>query len=1350
MVVGAPLQLHLAPPPRGAHSAEPMFTNLHTHTEYSLLDGLSRIPQLMERAKSLGQEALAITDHGAMYGVIEFYKEAEKRGIKPIIGVEAYVAPGNRQSRDPREKSAYYHLGLLARNEQGFKNLMALTTLANLEGYYYKPRMDKEILAKYGKGLIALTGCPSGELFKALQDGRDADAKAVAGFYRDVFDDVLVEIQDHTDAKGELRGMLDLVNPRLIEFAKTTGLPLVGTNDSHYTYPEDAQIHEILLCIGTNATINDPKRFRLEGDSYYLMGEEEMRRIPLFQEHPEAIDNTQRVVDACDLKLDFGRVQLPDPELPPGMSPQEYLTQVCYEGLKRRYGAEAAGQWPVIPNPNAPTPGAPNEVRERLEYELHVVEVTGFAAYILIVAEIARAAESLGIPMGVRGSAAASILLYTLGVTEIDPIATRLVFERFLNVERREMPDVDMDFADDRREEMIRWAAQRYGHDRVAQIITFGTMGAKAAIRDVGRALGMTFAETDRVARLVPTALHMTIDRALAENVEFKQTYDADAQVRRLVDSAKKLEGVARHAGTHAAGVLISREPLIDVVPLQKAARGDDNALPVTQFEMNTVGEVGLLKMDFLGLSNLTILGKAVDLIKQTKGITLDLKSLPDGDAKTYELLGKGETFAVFQLESPPMRRAIRDLKPASIAELSAMVALYRPGPMQHIPRFCDSKHGRVQVTYPHPALANILDETYGVIVYQDQVLFILRQFAGYTMGEADKVRKAMGKKIAEMMAEQRVKFVKGAKHEGYTEEEANAVFDLIEPFAGYAFNKAHSVCYGTIAYQTAYLKANYAAEYMTAVLALADSHPAGFAERVGAAVAECAKLGIGVLRPDVNHSEVSFSIEEGPGAGGQGPEGGPGSPPLLDLRPPTPNPSQAIRFGLATVKNVGEGAVEGIVAARKEGGRFTSLEDFCRRATLKNFNKRMLESLIKAGALDSFGYNRTTLVANLDRVASLITREQRLKDTGQATMFDLFGDEVPVPLPALELDMLPDAQGETLAWEKELLGVYVSDHPFKRAHPALAGRITAVISEITPEMAGREVTIAGMVNTVRTLLTKAGKTFAAATVEDLSGSIEVTCWPDTYERTREYWQQGKILLLTVRIKQRDERLDVTINDAGIWDEVSGSVKGGLSAPPPPPLALPASGAVNGTRPGVETGWSDAWSDGDTGPSDADLAELEALAPSGPAFTAPDLNPQPPPLRGEGEPVGASANSHAGPNGAGASAAPDSQAAPPKKRNPYARPEPTPIPTEDRARRLLRIAIRETEDEANDRRRLNELVQVLRTLPGPDEVRLTLKTNHDDITLSLGTALVTDGIDQRLNPILTGWGEMSIEPLRAG
>lgn len=1047
-----------------------------------MLDGLSRIPQLMDRVQAMGQQAVSITDHGVMYGVLEFYKEARKRGIKPILGMEGYVAKGSRLSREPQEKSPY-HLTLLAHNLPGYRNLMALSSRAHLEGYYYKPRMDRELLEQYREGLIVLSGCPSSEIHRALQAGRWEEARAAVDWFRERFPHFYLEIQEHGDEQ------FSRINPMLAQLSRETGIPLVCTNDSHYTAPEDEGAHDILLCIGTNSSVNDAKRMRMEGGSYYVKSEEEMRA--LFPELPQAFDTTWQIAEQCELDLEFGRLHLPDPDLPPGVSANEHLANLARAGLRRRYAHIS------------------DEIERRLEYELDVVRQTGFSAYILIVGDFARTARERGIPFGVRGSAAASIILYCLGITDIDPIASRLVFERFLNIERREMPDVDMDFADDRREEMIRYTAERYGPDRVAQIITFGTLGAKAALRDVGRALGRPYSEVDPVVRLVPNALHMTIDRALTESNELRSAYDNEHSVRELIDTARKVEGIARHASTHAAGVVIARDPLIENVPLQRPARGEENAIPMTQFDMNTVAEIGLLKMDFLGLSNLTILGRAVELINASRPPgepPLELLTIPDGDEPTYTMLSRGETFGVFQLESAGMRRALLELKPSTIAELAALVALYRPGPMQHISTYCRAKHGLEPIHYPHPDLAEVLDETYGVIVYQDQVLLIARKFAGYSLGQADIMRKAMGKKIAEKMRAEREHFTNGAVANGYSAEDASAIFDLIEPFAGYAFNKAHATCYGLISYQTAYLKANFPVEYMTAVLMLAENHPGGLAERVAQAVSECAKLDITIQGPDVNLSQANFS--QAPG-------------------------ERTIRFGLATIKNVGTGVAEGILAARAEGGPFRGVEDFCRRVDFKNLNKRVLESLVKAGALDSLA-DRGALVANLDRIASVAAREQKLRDSNQTSMFDLFGASVHTPLPSLELEPLqtPIAKSEILAWEKELLGVYVSEHPFHAAAAQLTNYTSAMISEVNAEMGARDVVLAGMVTSVRSLLTRDGRSFCAAEVEDLSGSIEVTVWSDVYEATKELWEAGTILLLHVKLRPRDDRLNVAVQRA--------------------------------------------------------------------------------------------------------------------------------------------------------------------------------------------------------------------------
>jgi len=1070
-----------------------MFTHLHTHTEFSLLDGMTRMAPLMERIRALGMESVAMTDHGALYGAIDFYREARERGIKPIIGVEAYVAQGSRHSRE-RGDNQPYHLVMLARNMQGYKNLIALVTKANLEGYYYKPRMDRELLQQHSAGITVLSGCPSAEFHRRIQEGDREGAIDVAKWYREVFDEhYYLEVQDHGDAK------FTRLNPAIADVGRELGIRVVATNDSHYTFPNEADAHDVLLCIGTNATVDQQERYKFDGDGYYVKSEEEI--AALFPDNPEFLSNTQLVAEECDLDLTFDRQLLPEPPVPDGRRSGEYLVELCMEGLHRRFVE-------VTP-----------ELTDRLMYELDVLKQTGFTDYIYVVKEISDYARRAGIRMGVRGSAAASLVLYSLDVTDIDPVANRLVFERFLNIERREMPDVDFDFADDRRDEMIRFAYERYGADRVAQIITFGTLGAKAAVRDVGRALGISYAETDRVARLIPNALHITLEDAIEQAPELKEAVETDAKVRRLVETARQLEGVARHASTHAAGVVISRDPLIEHVPLQRPSRGDESSIPTTQFAMDQVAKIGLLKMDFLGLSNLTILDRAVTLIRETTGEEVDILALPDGDPKTMEMLGKGETFGVFQLESSGMRRYIQDLQPTNTADLCAMVALYRPGPMQHIPTFIKGKHGEIAIKYPHPDLANVLDETYGVIVYQDQVLLIARQFAGYTLGQADVMRKAMGKKKAEIMMAERERFVSGSIANGYTKEEAEAVFDLIEPFAGYAFNKAHSWCYGNIAYQTAYLKANYPVQYMTAVLQLTKS-AADPSERVGAAAAECTRLGIELLPPDVNAGEENFSVER------------------------RQDGSLAIRFGLGVIKNVGSGAAEGIIAAREKGGIYRDIEDFCKRANLASANSRALEHMVKAGALDSLG-DRGTLLMNVDRLMNLARWERELRESGQSTMFDLFGSQVDTPLPALELEPSPAKREDMLTWEKELLGIYVSEHPFRSLANELTRYATHNLSDLTMELAGQTVTVAGLVNRVQARTTRDGRKFYVVDFEDLSGNAELTVWSDMIELTGEAtWAEGQVLVVSVECRERGERMNLNVRKAAPYDRAEGAVVG--------------------------------------------------------------------------------------------------------------------------------------------------------------------------------------------------------------
>jgi len=1047
-----------------------MFSHLHIHTQYSLLDGMCRIPQLVKRAKELGMDSLAITDHGAVYGVIEFYLAAREAGIKPIIGCEFYVAPNSRFSREASDKN-HYHLILLAKNQTGYHNLIQLATKAQLEGFYYKPRVDKELLQQYHQGLIALSACVSGEVPRLVLEGRLQEAKEAALWYKQIFGDFYLEIQRHPIPEVEQ------INQGLISLGGALDMPLVATNDVHYVNQEDASAHDLLLCIQTNSSIYDDKRVKMAGDFFYLRSPQQMAE--LFKDIPQAIENTERIAQMCNLKLEFGRLHLPEIELPEGKSADQFLADLCHQSLHRYYPQ--------------PTP----EIKERLDYELEVIRQTQFANYFLVVWDIVSFARKQNILFGVRGSAAASIVLHCLGITAIDPIENKLVFERFLNLERKELPDIDLDFEDDRRDEVISYVSQKYGTDHVAQIITFGTLGARAALRDVGRALGMPYSVVDRVARLIPLGPGMTLGRALDENSELKNIYDEDATVSNLVNSAKRIEGIARHASTHAAGVVISKEPLTNYVPLQRVSKGNDEATVMTQFTMEDIARIGLLKMDFLGLANLTILGKAKEIIHQNRGTEIDLHLIPMNDAKTFELLSSGETAGVFQLEGAGMRRYIKELKPTSFSDIAAMVALYRPGPMEQIPTFIKAKHGVEPIRYPHPTLASILEETYGVIVYQEQVLFIVQAFAGYGLGQADIFRKAMGKKIPEVMKKERRNFIAGARKNGFSDEVAAEVFALIEPFAGYAFNKAHSVSYALIAYQTAYLKANYPAEYITAFLITnADQ-----SEKVASAVAECRRLGITVLPPDINCSQVTFSIENDSG-------------------------TADIRFGLSAIKNVGLGAIEPIIAERSKGGDFKSVEDLCSRADLRGLNKRVLESLIKAGALDSLG-DRGTLLNNTNRILSLAQREQHLRETGQSTMFDLWGEAMPVPVPSLDLQTVDTSIRERLVWERELMGVYFSEHPFSSFAAKITSENTILCGQVDAELAGQNVVVAGMAASVRHLLTRDGRPFASTVLEDLDGRIEVMVWPKVYATTKDLWQEGNILVVEGKIKLRDDQLQL-------------------------------------------------------------------------------------------------------------------------------------------------------------------------------------------------------------------------------
>ncbi len=943
------------------------FVHLHLHSEFSLLDGLGRINELAEQGSQLGFDAMAITDHGALYGAVGFYQACAANGIKPIVGVETYVARRGMRDKEGKADAQPYHLVLLAQTWEGYQNLCRLITDAHLEGYYYKPRIDHEHLARYAKGLIGSSACLGGEVAQALEVDDWDLARKVATTYADILgkDNFFLELQDH--GLPEQRAL----NPKLIKLAHETGLKLIATNDLHYVRRDQHEAHDVLLCVGTGNNLDTPGRMKFDSSEFYLKSAVEM--AALFPDNLDAIRRTREIAERVDMKLPFGQLRIPSFPVPDGETIETWLRKECNLGLARRYGT-------VTP-----------ELQARLDYELDVICRMGYAGYFLIVADFTKFARDQHIAITVRGSAPGSIVTYTLGITPVDPIHYQLPFERFLNPDRVTMPDIDVDFEDGRREEVINYVSRKYGADHVAQIITFGTMLARAAIRDVARVVGMTYGEGDRIAKAIPNQLGIKLDEAIETSPVLKEMVEGEPAVRRVIDFARHLEGVARNASTHAAGVVISREPLTELMPLQKATNSD---AVMTQYEMHAVDALGLLKFDFLGLSNLTILRVAVDLIKFHRGEEIDLEQIPLDDLKTFALLAEGETTGVFQLESAGMRRYIRELQPTTVFDLAAMVALYRPGPMDNIPSYIARKHGREKVSYLHPLLEPYLNRTYGVFVYQEDIMSASTALAGFTGPEADMLGYAIRKKKSKLMAEMREKFVTQAAERGVKPAVIDAVFAAFQPFERYGFNKAHATCYGLIAYQTAYLKANYTVEYMTSVLsAFRDNE-----EKVAAAVAECRRLGIEVQPPDVDRSFVEFTVEDA-----------------------------AIRFGLLAVKNVGEGAIQSIIDCRQADGPYRSLLDFCSRVDLRLANRRVLESLIKVGAMNKFGHPAQLLEA-LDDAMAAGQATQRDRLSGQTSLFDMGSDEV-----VLEkaLPSVPEALSrERLRWEKELLGLYLSEHP--------------------------------------------------------------------------------------------------------------------------------------------------------------------------------------------------------------------------------------------------------------------------------------------------------------------------------
>lgn len=1051
--------------------SKPDFVHLHLHSEYSLLDGACRIDDIVKKAAELEMPAVGLTDHGVMYGSMEFYSKCKKAGIKPIVGCEVYVATRARHQRENYRLDSSHHLVLLAKNETGYKNLIKLVSLASLEGFYYKPRVDKELLNRYSEGLICLSACLGGEVPEHCMNNALDRARYAASEYREIFghENYYLEIQDHTLVKQQI------VNEQLAQLSRDLNLPLVATNDVHYLNAEDADPHQVLLCIQTGTTLDDPKKMNYGAKEFFLKTQEEMARV--FEDFPDALARTCEIADRCGMNLEFGRLAMPSPgDIPESMNAQAYMTNLCFDGMRERYSE-------VTPSHE-----------ERLRYELDVIEKTGFAMYFLIVRDIARFTRRQGIYFGVRGSAAGSMASYCLGITDVDPIKYGLTFERFLNPERISMPDIDMDFEDSRRQEVIDYVVDKYGRDRVAQIITFGTLAARAAVRDAGRAMGeVPMAEIDKLCKMIPTIpVGVKLDDALKSNPDFKAAYESSPKIKNLLDTARRLEGLTRHDSVHAAGVVIAAEPLWENVPLQKA---DDNAGYVTQYPAAMLEKIGLLKMDFLGLANLTILARAVKNVKDSTGDEIDVWKLPLDDAPTYDLLGRGDTTGIFQLESQQMRRYIAELKPTSISDITAMVALYRPGPMAHIPRFIRCKHGLEEIRYPHPSLEPILKETYGVIVSQDQVLQIVRAIAGFTLGQADILRKAMGKKIREEMLKQRQKFIDGAIANGHKREKAEEIFDLIEPFAGYAFNKAHAACYALVAYQTAYFKANYPVEYFAAIMATQASDT----DKLVNFIEDARRQGIEVLPPDVNKSDPDFTVE------------------------PVTAGKKAVRFGLFAIKNIGRGPVETVLAARA-GRAFTSLYDFCLRIQEEGFSsKGAVETLIKAGALASMEKDRSRLLAGLEQAWAAASRICENKRRGQVAMFEGGAGQVEDHAPALPTEYNKLTAQEQMAIEKELLGVYLSDHPLDQFATKLAKIVTHSCADARQCSDRESVILAGVLTNVRPYYTKGkNEQMYFLTLEDKTGSIAVTLFPRGAVEYGSYAVKDSVVVIEGKVSFRD------------------------------------------------------------------------------------------------------------------------------------------------------------------------------------------------------------------------------------
>jgi len=1049
------------------------FTHLHVHSHYSLLDGLGKIPELVLKAKKFGMNSLALTDHGVMYGTIEFYKECLKQNIKPIIGVEAYIAQRKMEDKEPKIDANLYHLVLLAQNEKGYHNLLKLVSIAHLEGFYYKPRIDKKTLKKYSEGLIALSACLGGEIpHLAISRGAKAAEKALLE-YLEIFgkENFFLELQFHPQLPDQNK-----VNKIMIELAKKHQVGLVATNDVHYIQKDDAEAQDVLLCVQTGKFVSDTDRMSMKENGEFLdisfCSPDEMKKN--FAHLPEAIENTLKIAERCNLEIELGRFIFPKLEIENKLKPEEKLRKICLENLPKQYHEVT------------------DEIKKRLEYELKTIEKMGFANYMLVVADYTNFAKTKKIPTNTRGSAAGSIVSYLVGITDVEPLQYGLLFERFLNPERISWPDVDLDIADRHREELIHYVTEKYGAMRVAQIITFGTIAARNGIRDTGRVLSMSYLDVDRIAKLIPAGL--SLDESLGVVGELKTRYQNEPMIKKLFDLAKKIEGVARHASVHAAGVVIADQDLTEYVPLQVTTKGQQGI--ITQYEMHALEDLGLVKMDFLGLTNLTIIEDAIRIIRKTKKEEIDIDNIPLDDPETYKLLSQGKSSGVFQLESDGMKRYLKELKPTSIKDVMAMVALYRPGPMEFIPQYIEGKHGKREITYIHPKLEPILAETYGVAVYQEQILQIARDICGFSLGQADVLRKAIGKKIKKLLMEQKEKWVEGAIKNGTSRKIAEKLFEFVEPFARYGFNKAHAASYGIVAYKTAYLKAHYPSEFMAAWMTSEEGRDI---EKISFALAEAQSMGIKVLPPDVNESFVDFGVIVSTGD---------------------------ISYALASIKNVGRSAAEAIVEERKMNGRYENLETFLIRLGSKILNKKILEALAKTGALDQFA-ERNQILMNMETVLKFLTDVSREIATNQ---MGLFG-KTKEPVQTLKLSAVePAEKKQKLSWEKELLGMFVSEHPLKDMEKTLKNFAFPIDQITTSE--GKNVKVAGIITNISKILTRSKEPMLFATLEDTSARTEVLVFPKVLKKDPSIWRADNIVLVEGQTNTKDGALKIIARNA--------------------------------------------------------------------------------------------------------------------------------------------------------------------------------------------------------------------------